>query len=48
MWVCELKLYASLTLQTKVVIGGGTSGLVLSSRLAERGEKVLVIEAGIE
>ncbi|TIB99745.1 alcohol oxidase [Wallemia mellicola] len=31
-----------------VVIGGGTSGLVLSSRLAERGEKVLVIEAGID
>ncbi|TIA72901.1 hypothetical protein E3P91_01753 [Wallemia ichthyophaga] len=29
-----------------VVIGGGTAGLVVAARLAEKGEKVLVVESG--
>lgn len=31
-----------------VVIGGGTAGLVVAARLAEKGEKVLVVESGGE
>lgn len=33
-------------LTNKVIVGGGTSGLVAANRLVQRGASVLVIEAG--
>lgn len=41
-------LFSRLIPPDQVIIGGGTAGLVVSSRLAQRGEKVLVLESGGE